>query len=101
MSFISLPKPDSGILSRRNQIVRDLEQAIGTDRVVSDEIGRRAYETDALTAYRQMPLAVLLHVRRKRYRQPWPTVTGTRSRSSPGAPGRPCVAEHCRPRTPS
>src|SRR5690606_26111441 len=28
--------------------------------VISDEDGRRAYETDALTAYRQMPLAVVL-----------------------------------------
>jgi glycolate oxidase len=34
--------------------------AIPADCVIADEDGRRAFETDALTAYRQMPLAVVL-----------------------------------------
>jgi glycolate oxidase len=60
MPHILMPQPDSGIVSRRTAIVRDLVKLMGPDRVVSDDDGRRAYETDALTAYRCMPLAVLL-----------------------------------------
>src|SRR4029077_5808408 len=33
---------------------------LGADAVIADEVGRRAYETDALTAYRTLPVAVLL-----------------------------------------
>ena len=33
---------------------------LGLEAVISDEDGRRAFETDALTAYRRMPLAVVL-----------------------------------------
>lgn len=60
MSSIELPLPDPDILGRRDQIVRDLTVLCGADAVISDEDGRRAFETDALTAYRRMPLAVVL-----------------------------------------
>jgi glycolate oxidase len=60
MSHISLPTPDQEIVLRRTSIAQDLVKLLGRDRVVSDDDGRRAYETDALTAYRCMPLAVVL-----------------------------------------
>ena len=60
MSSIVLPVPDARIVARRGAIVKDLVRLLGADRVVADEDGRRAYETDALTAYREMPLAVIL-----------------------------------------
>jgi glycolate oxidase len=60
MASVVLPKPDSAIISRRNTIVDDLRRLIGADAVIGDEVGRRAYETDALTAYRRLPLAVVL-----------------------------------------
>ncbi len=60
MSSIALPEPDAAILKRRPQIVAELLQLLGADRLISDEDGRRAYETDALTSYRRMPLAVIL-----------------------------------------
>lgn len=60
MSLIALPEPDRGVIARRDVIVRDLERLIGADAVISDEDGRRTFETDALTAYRRMPLAVVL-----------------------------------------
>jgi glycolate oxidase len=60
MSFVVLPEPDIRIIRQRETIVRELERLLGADRVVGDEDGRRAYETDALTAYRRMPLAVVL-----------------------------------------
>jgi glycolate oxidase len=60
MTHIALPLPDPGIIARRAEIVAGLSAAVGADRVIADEDGRRAYETDALTAYRRMPLAVVL-----------------------------------------
>jgi glycolate oxidase len=40
--------------------VEDLRRLVGAQAVIADEDGRRAFETDALTAYRQMPLVVVL-----------------------------------------
>jgi glycolate oxidase len=60
MASIALPLPDPEIVGRRDAIVRDLVALCGADAVISDEDGRRAFETDALTAYRRMPLAIVL-----------------------------------------
>ena len=60
MSSVLLPKPDSAIISRRNTIIEELRRLLGAQSVIGDEDGRRAYETDALTAYRRLPLAVVL-----------------------------------------
>ncbi|NOU06418.1 MAG: FAD-binding protein, partial [Hyphomicrobiaceae bacterium] len=60
MSMIAMPEPNREITVRRDGIVGELRALLGPDRVVADEHGRRAYETDALTAYRCMPLAVIL-----------------------------------------
>jgi glycolate oxidase len=60
MASVVLPKPDSAIISRRNTIIEDLRRLVGAAAVIGDEDGRRAYETDALTAYRRLPLAVVL-----------------------------------------
>ncbi|MEQ1649982.1 MAG: FAD-binding protein, partial [Hyphomicrobiaceae bacterium] len=60
MSMIAMPEPNREITVRRDGIVGELRALLGPDRVVADEDGRRAYETDALTAYRCMPLAVIL-----------------------------------------
>jgi glycolate oxidase len=60
MSFIALPEPDRGIIARRDQITRDLQKLAGADAIISDDDGRRTFETDGLTAYRCMPLAVVL-----------------------------------------
>jgi glycolate oxidase len=60
MSHIHLPEADQALVSRRDIIVADLVRLVGADCVIADEDGRRAFETDALTAYRRMPLAVVL-----------------------------------------
>ncbi len=57
---VVLPEPDLSIVSRRDAIVADLRKLVGPGVIISDEDGRRAFETDALTAYRRMPLAVAL-----------------------------------------
>ena len=60
MSMIAMPAADQAIVARRDSIVRDLEKLIGAASVIGDEDGRRAFETDGLTAYRCKPLAVVL-----------------------------------------
>jgi len=60
MASIKLPPPDPDTLQKRDKIIKDLIGIMGSDVVIADDDGRRAYETDALTAYAQMPLAVVL-----------------------------------------
>jgi glycolate oxidase len=60
MSQVALPQPDRTIMARREAIADDLRLLVGAAAVIADEDGRRAYETDALTAYRRLPLAVVL-----------------------------------------
>ena len=60
MSAIAFPTPDQGILARRDDIVAGLLAILPAECVVSSEDERRAFETDALTAYRRLPLAVAL-----------------------------------------
>jgi len=60
MSSIQLPKADASVLGRREQILNGLSRALRSNAVISDEAGLRAFETDALTAYRSVPLAVVL-----------------------------------------
>ena len=60
MALVKLPEPDRAIVARRDAIAQDLRRLVDARAVISDEDGRRAYETDALTAYRRLPLAVVL-----------------------------------------
>lgn len=60
MSTISMPKPDAGVLARKPEIVAALVAALPPDTVICDPEETRAYECDALTAYRCPPLAVVL-----------------------------------------
>ena len=60
MSFIAMPKPDPEIIARRAEIAAGLRAIVGDEGLIVSEDERRAYETDALTAYRAMPLAVVL-----------------------------------------
>ncbi|MGO4572924.1 FAD-linked oxidase C-terminal domain-containing protein [Microvirga sp. 2TAF3] len=57
---IAFPKPDGAILSRRSEIVAGLRRLVAPEALIISEDERRAFETDGLTAYRQIPLAVVL-----------------------------------------
>lgn len=60
MTAIAFPKPDPAIIARREEIVAGLRAILDASAVVSSEDERRAFETDAFTAYRRLPLAVVL-----------------------------------------
>ena len=60
MSQIAFPRLDETILARRDAILKRLAAILPPACLITDESGRRAFETDALTAYRRLPLAVAL-----------------------------------------
>ena len=57
---IAFPKPNQAVLARRDEILTGLARLVASEALVVSEDERRAFETDALTAYRKMPLAVVL-----------------------------------------
>ncbi|HEY1283536.1 MAG TPA: FAD-linked oxidase C-terminal domain-containing protein [Steroidobacteraceae bacterium] len=54
-----MPAPDPAILNRRDELLARLRDAVPHG-VIEDEASRRAYDQDALTAYRQLPFVVVL-----------------------------------------
>jgi glycolate oxidase len=60
MSQLSMPKPDPTIVLRRADIVRQLKKLVPDAILIADQEGRRTFETDAFTAYRCLPLLVVL-----------------------------------------
>ncbi len=60
MPGIVFPKPDTDILARRAAIVAGLAARLAPECLIESKTERRAFETDALTAYRRLPLAVVL-----------------------------------------
>src|SRR5947209_15899262 len=60
MTAIAFPDLDHSILSRRDEIIAGLAALLPRECLVTSDDERRAFETDALTAYRRLPLAVAL-----------------------------------------
>lgn len=60
MSAIRFPLPDPSILARRDEIISGLAKLVASDCLITTSDQMRPFETDALTAYRRMPLAVVL-----------------------------------------
>ncbi|WP_397543726.1 FAD-linked oxidase C-terminal domain-containing protein [Roseovarius salis] len=57
---MDMPAPSAEILSRKAELVARLQKVLSADAVISDPFETRAYECDALTAYKCPPLAVIL-----------------------------------------
>jgi glycolate oxidase len=55
-----MPQPDASVIARRAEIAAELRRMMPAESVIVAEDERRAYESDALTAYRQSPLVVVL-----------------------------------------
>ena len=60
MSSLQMPKVDSSILSKKDKIVSEMGRMINPKNVLSHPDELRPFETDGLTAYRQMPLVVVM-----------------------------------------
>jgi glycolate oxidase len=58
--MLTMPIPDAEAIGRRAEIAAALRQIVPGEGVIEAPIEMRAYETDGLTAYRQMPLVVVL-----------------------------------------
>ncbi|CAO3417630.1 FAD-linked oxidase C-terminal domain-containing protein [Azospirillum argentinense] len=55
-----MPAPDDGVIARRREIIAALRAIVPGEGVIVDESELRAYECDGLTAYRQLPMVVVL-----------------------------------------
>jgi len=57
---MEMSAPDDGVLQRRAEIVEALRRIVPGESVIVSETERRAYESDGLTAYHQLPMVVVL-----------------------------------------
>jgi len=58
---MKMPDPDQSVLARRKDIVAALKRIVpGDEGVIASEEELRAYECDGLSAYRQVPMVVVL-----------------------------------------
>lgn len=60
MSQIAFPAPDPAILARRAEILAGLRPLVADEALITEGEALRAFETDALSAYRRLPMAVVL-----------------------------------------
>jgi glycolate oxidase len=57
---MQMPEPDQGVIAAKSDIVQALRAIVPGEGVIVDAEALRAYESDGLTAYRQLPLIVVL-----------------------------------------
>jgi len=57
---MQMPEPDLAVIDAKADIVAALRAIVPGEGVIVDEAELRAYESDGLTAYRQLPLIVVL-----------------------------------------
>ena len=57
---MKMPEPDRAVLERRDEIVAALRAIVPGEGVIADDREMRPYESDGLTAYRQLPMVVVL-----------------------------------------
>jgi glycolate oxidase len=57
---VVMPPSDEAVLARRAEIVAALKRIVPGEGVIASEQGMRPFESDGLTAYRQLPMVVVL-----------------------------------------
>jgi len=55
-----MPTADAAVMERRDEIINALRSIVPGEGIIASETERRVYESDGLTAYRQLPLVVVL-----------------------------------------
>ncbi|MEL0112525.1 MAG: FAD-linked oxidase C-terminal domain-containing protein [Rickettsiales bacterium] len=58
--MLKMPEADRDVMARRAEIAAALREIVPGEGVITEEAERRAYESDGLTAYRQLPMIVVL-----------------------------------------
>src|SRR5215472_17906441 len=57
---LTMPELDSQVLARRDEVVTALRAIVPGEGVIASERAMRPYESDGLTAYRSLPMVVVL-----------------------------------------
>ena len=60
MTSLQMPKVQKSILLNKNKIIKDIGKILKSENILDHKDEIKPYETDALTAYRQTPLLVVL-----------------------------------------
>jgi glycolate oxidase len=58
--MLMMPQPDHNILAKRGEIATALRGIVDSESVIESPTQMRVYESDGLTAYKQMPMLVVL-----------------------------------------
>ena len=58
--MLRMPKPDQAVLARRHEIAAALRKMVSHEAVIDTSTQLRPYESDGLTAYKQIPMLVAL-----------------------------------------
>ncbi len=59
MTKLAMPKIDRKLISKKIEVIKNLKKIIRAENVLDHEDQIKPFETDALSAYKQMPLAVV------------------------------------------
>ena len=59
MTKLAMPKIDRKLISKKEDVVADLKKIVKDENILDHEDQTRPFETDALSAYKQKPLAVV------------------------------------------
>src|SRR6516164_8399636 len=57
---LTMPQSDAAVLKRRSDVVAALKRIVPGEGVIESEAAMRPFESDGLTAYRQLPMVVVL-----------------------------------------
>ena len=57
---MKMPEPDAGTIARRGEIIAALSGMVAAEGVIDDNDELRAFECDGLSAYKQIPMIVVL-----------------------------------------
>ena len=60
VKMLTMPKPDVAVLARRSEIAAALRGIVAGEGVIDNATEMRVYESDGLTAYKQVPMIVVL-----------------------------------------
>ena len=60
MTTLKMPKVDKQILKDKDKIIKDISDFTNAENILAEHEELKPYETDGLTAYKQIPMIVVL-----------------------------------------